>query len=273
MTSNPFAGLNDEVALAPHELLGEFLADTKREYAKVRKTAIQQPKSSTTRPSMLPDLVRAGKALDAWLLTLALEPVLSESDPISIEAWTHLLGGKAPISEASVSRAFSTLQRLRLVERTVAGRHIVVRPLKEDGSGDVYRRPGSIKGEIGPGFFTIPHAYWLDGYATRMNTPGKIAILIGLAETTQKPSFEVPTTKAQAWYGISERTLERGYQELSDEKLILVHRQRIRAKRSAVGTTTIYHRALVDPFSQEARRAAQDKATANVRFAMQQKKK
>lgn len=269
MTTDPFAGLEHEAPLSADELLSEFLRDTKREYAKMRKVGIQRPRGTTPRSSMLPHLVRAGKALDAWLLTLALEPVLSESDPLPLEVWARLLGGREPTSQPAVSRAFSTLERLRLIERKSKGQHFAIRPLKEDGSGEPYTRPGSVRGESGPGFFTIPHALWLDGHAAAMNAPGKIALLIGLAETTMHPSWEVPTTRANEWYGISERTLERGYRELSERDLLLVHGQRVRSKRSPTGLTTVYHRALKDPFSTDARHAAQKKAGDAVLTAMQ----
>ncbi len=272
MTADPFAGLDHESPHAPGELIQEFLRDTKRDFAKMRKIGIQLPKGSKTRHSMLPHLVRAGKALDAWLMTLALEPILSEADPLPIDVWAELLGGAVPISETATSRAFATLERLRLIERNSKAKGLVVRPLKEDGSGDPYTRPGSVRGEPGPGFFTIPHSFWLDGHATKMGTPGKIALLIGLAETTQYTSWEVATTKAQEWYGVSERTLERGYRELAKQNLLLVHGQRIRAKRAAGGMTMIYHRALKDPFSTEARHAAQAKAGEDVLAAMQRKK-
>lgn len=273
MKSNPFEGLDDHQPYAPQELLAEFLGDTRRAYAKVRKVGIQRPKASLTRPSMLPELVHGGVALDAWLLTLALEPVLAESDPIPLSVWAKLLEGEHPVSEAATSRAFATLDRLDLIQRTHKGPHLVVRPLKEDGSKDEYTRPGAPGAEAGPGFFTIPHEYWLSGYAAKLKVPGKIALLIGLAETTEASSWEVPITRAQEWYGISERTLQRGYQELSREKLTLVHTQRIRAKRSATLHTTLYHRALVGPFSTEARRNVQEKAAKDVRATKRTKPK
>lgn len=273
MTGNPFAGLVDEAAHTPEELLAEFLGDTKRPYAKMRKVGIQRPKNSATRPSMLPDLVRAGKALDTWLTVLALEPVLSDSDPIPLDVWVKLIGAGVPISAAAVSRAFATLERLRLIERRVSGQHIVIRPLKEDGSGDAYTRPGMRGEDQGPGFFTIPHAFWLEGYAARLRVPGKIALLIGLAETSENESWEVPITRAQEWYGISERTLERGYRELSREGLTVIHTQSVRSKRSATGLTTLYHRALIGTFSTAARKMAQKKASEDVLAAMQSKKK
>lgn len=261
MPQDPFEHIVDETALSPLEEREALLADTRRSFAKVRKVGIQRERSSDIRASMMAKLVNAGVALDLWLLVLALEPVLSDNDPLPIELWARLVGS----SESAVARALSTLERLQLIVRRPAGRHVVIRPLHEDGSGNEYFRPGSMPGEPGPGFFTIPHLYWNGGYADRLNVPGKMALLIGLAETTQSPSFDVATTRADEWYGISERTLERGYRELSQQDLLLTHRQRVRAKRSATGVTYVFHRAFTGAFSLDARQAAQEAAKQGVR--------
>lgn len=259
--TNPFAHLADEEAHDAEDLRRELLADTHRGFAKMRKVGIQRPKAEKHRPSMLPFFVRGSseRALDAWLLLLALEPVLGPDDPLPMATWARLLGIARPCSETSASRAFAMLVSLKLADRRLEHRRSVLAPLLEDGSGHPYFRPGSAP-ESGPGYFTIPHEYWTDGYADRLRLPGKVALLIALAETSLTPTFEVPTTRADEWYGISERTLERGYQELSDEKLLLVHGQRVKAKRSKVGFTTIYHRALIGPFSTEARQLLQESA-------------
>lgn len=263
--TDPFAHIVDESPPAGPELRIDLLDDTRRAYAKVRKTAIQKPRTSSTRPSMLPGLVRGGRALDLWLLTLALEPVLSETDPLPVEAWAMLIGGQVPVSASTVSRAISTLKRLNLIEHRIISRQVFIRPKMEDGSDGAYFRPGGST-ESGPGFFTIPHQYWTTGLCDRLTLPGKVALLIGLAETTQQPSFDVPTTRAQEWYGISERTLERGYLELSRENLLLVREQTVRAPRSKARslTTTVYHRALDDCYSMAARHKAQAKAGKDV---------
>lgn len=261
MPGNPFEDILDEAAPSPLEERTNLLGDTNRAYAKMRKVGIQQARASATRPAMLPKLVNAGAALELWLLILALEPVLAESDPLPIELWARLIGS----SESAVARGLSTLERLRLIVRRPSGRRVYIRPLMEDGSGADYIRPGSLQGEGGPGFFTIPHLYWDNGYADRLKIPGKMALLIGLSETTKDPTWDVPTTRADEWYGISERTLERGYTELSKENLLLVHRQQVRAKRSATGVTYVYHRALTGSFSRDERHAAQEAAKQTMR--------
>jgi hypothetical protein len=87
-----------------------------------------------------------------------------------------------------------------------------------------------------------------------------------LAETTLKPTFAMAVERAKDWYGISERTAERGYQQLRgervapDEPLLRVHKQVVVDLRSPTGLRPIHHRALADPYSQEAR--AKARATA-----------
>lgn len=262
-TDDPFAGIADEIEPTGLDLRRELLDATRRAFAKVRKTAIQRPRAAGERAAMLPLLVRLRVALDLWLLVLALEPVLSEDDPLPIKTWAALLGGATPVSEATVTRAISTLRRLNLIEHRLVGGRALIRPKMEDGSGETYFRPGTAP-EDGPGYFTIPHEYWLEGLCDTLDTPGKMALLIGLAETTQAPTWDVPTTRAQEWYGISERTLERGYRELSAAGLVLVREQRVRAPRAQGFMATVYHRALVKPYSMSARHAVQAKAKTDV---------
>lgn len=263
MTTDPFAGIQDEPPYAPLELRRELLASTRRAFAKIRKVAVQRPRGSVPRASIMADLVRSEPALDLWMLTLALEPVLGDEDPLPLSVWAELAGRGQPLPESTVSRSFGMLEDLGVIQRARRGRHLVVRPLMEDGSGDLYVRPGQ-PGEAGPGFFTIPHEYWNDDYVSCLKVPGKVALLIGLSETTQDPTFEVATTRAEEWYGISERTLERGYLELSQANLLLVKEQVIRAPRSTTKHTVIYHRALSGPFALDARQVQQADAVDQV---------
>lgn len=93
----------------------------------------------------------------------------------------------------------------------------------------------------------------------RLTFPGKAMFLIMLSETTQNPSFAMAAERAPSWYGISERTAERGYKELRNQEtaegspLLLEHPQYKRNARSPTGYLTVVHRALSGPYSQAAR--------------------
>ncbi|GCE40957.1 hypothetical protein Rhow_004600 [Rhodococcus wratislaviensis] len=78
--------------------------------------------------------------------------------------------------------------------------------------------------------------------------------------------FTMAVERAQQWYGISERTAERGYAELLNEGLIQTHIQKVPSPRLSPGVLRkIYHRALRGPFATDARKQLQDATTARTR--------
>lgn len=93
----------------------------------------------------------------------------------------------------------------------------------------------------------------------RLSFPGKALFLIMLSETTKDQSFAMAAERAPSWYGISERTAERGYTELRKQEaakgvpLLLEHPQYKRDARSRTGYRTVVHRAFSAPYSQAAR--------------------
>lgn len=62
---------------------------------------------------------------------------------------------------------------------------------------------------------------------------------------------------AQDWYGVSERTAERGYLELGRENLWLTRQQSMKSIKSPTGLKTVTWRALAGPYSTAARAALQ----------------
>jgi len=138
--------------------------------------------------------------------------------------------------------------------------------LLEDGTGAPWTKPGVVD-EDGPGYFTLPHAYWTQGYVDRLTMPGKAMLLIMLAEThnPKKPTFVMPVERAHEWYGVSERTAERGYVELGREKLLLVRQIKVKDERHPAGRREIYHRALDKPFRTSDRARLQTAASTSVR--------
>lgn len=121
--------------------------------------------------------------------------------------------------------------------------------------------------EEGPGFFTLPHEYWTDGYCDRLTLPGKAMLLILLAETQnpKTPAFRMAAARAPQWYGMSERTAERGYTELSREGVLLVKRVKVADPRHPAGRRDDYWRALAHPFSTPDRARLQKAATTAAR--------
>jgi hypothetical protein len=77
--------------------------------------------------------------------------------------------------------------------------------------------------------------------------------------------------RASTWYGISERTAERGYQQLRNQEtelgqpLLLEHRQVVVDPRSPTGLRAVWHRALADPYSMRERARLQRATSKAVR--------
>jgi hypothetical protein len=207
--------------------------------------------------------------LDALLLLHALQPVLPGS-PLTLGVWANLLSTRTKCTKSAASKAFLELEELGLARRDTVGRTFVIEPLREDQSGEAWTRPG-VTEEEGPGFFTLPHEYWTGGYCDRLALPGKAMLLILLAETQnpKTPAFRMAAARAPQWYGLSERTAERGYTELSRENLLLVKRVKVADPRHPAGRRDDYWRALAHPFSPPDRARLQKVATTAARQQIQ----
>ena len=268
--TNPFAGIEDEDPLDGLRARARLLDGAKRGYAPLRKVFVQRPADNTVRASVLAAMVtaRQERALDALLLLHALEPVLDHDKPLPLAVWARMLSSTGERwSPQNVGRAFEALEKRNLVTREAKGRGILVRPKLEDGSGAAWTRPGTDGTTTGKGYLTIPHNYWTTGLVDRLSLPGKAIFLIMLSETTQNQTFSMAIERAQSWYGISERTADRGYKELRTQEaaeggpLLLEHRQLVADPRSPTGLRAVWHRALAEPYSQAARAELQ-RATA-----------
>jgi len=247
---DPFAGVADEPDPGPIGTLAGLLDATRRGYVPLRKTFVQKPKGSTTRASTLAKLVtgRHQRPLDALLLLHALQPILPGS-PLPLGSWARILSTRTRCTSQAAANAFETLIGLDLVTRKKDGREPVLEPLLEDGSKDPWTRPGFVE-EEGPGYFTMTHEYWTEGIADQLNLPGKAMLLILLAETQnpKTPAFAMAVERAPAYYGISERTAERGYGELGKAGLVVIRRAKVADPRHPAGRRDVYWRALTEPF-------------------------
>lgn len=142
-------------------------------------------------------------------------------------------------------KAFSTLEDMALISRRRDGHRVILTPLREDASGNPWIKAGSDAQER-DGYFVVPHEYWTHGYADRLRLPGKAMLLIALKETQGDghQSFEMAVDRAFEWYGISERTAERGFNELNHEHLLLTRIQRVANPKLPPGVyQRRYHRA------------------------------
>jgi len=262
MIEDPFAGLSDEPDPGPAGTLTDLLQGGRRDYVPLRKVFVQRPSTEAVRAAPLADLVkgRYHRALDALLLLHALQPVLPGT-PLALKSWARILSTRTTCTPAAASGAFDTLVELQLATRSGPARRPTVEPLHEDASGGVWTRPGMVE-EEGPGYFVLPHAYWEGGLADTLNLPGKAMLLIILAETQnpKTPAFSMAVERAHAWYGLSERTAERGYSELSKAGVLLVRRTKVVDKHHPAGRRDVYWRALKSPYGTADRARLQQKA-------------
>lgn len=270
MNDNPFTDIHDEAAATGAELRTQLLGSARRGFVPLRKTLVQRPRTEAVRASVLADLVRNRKHRELKMLLLlhALHPVLG--DPLPLRTWAALVRGPAlPCSPTQASDAFTVLAGRQLVTRSPKGQPFRVVPLLEDGSGEEFVQAGRPGADVGPGYFTVPYEFWTEGLVDQLGLPGTALFLIIVADTTQKTSFEMAVEKAPGYYGISERTAERGYKQLADAGVLRVHGQTVNDPRSSTGRRVIYHRALHSPYSTAARDERQ-KATRKATRAREQ---
>lgn len=265
---DPFAGITDEAPLGADVLRSQVLDRLRRTAVPLRKSFVQKPPGAGPRASLLGDFVNGKKHLPLrlFLLIHAVEPLLSDT-VWTLEVWTDLVGGGAKDgpSRERVSAAMRWLQKMKLIDLHVSGAKFKVYPLKEDGSGDPFVRVNSPGVDVGHGYFTIPTEFWRTGLSEKLALPGYAMLLVALSETSQDRSFQISQEQMSDWYGISERTAERGYGELSSNGLLLVKKQLVNSVKSSTMRTVRYHRALSGSYSTDARAAEQEAMRARIK--------
>ncbi|MFS3130644.1 hypothetical protein ACLM5J_19740 [Nocardioides sp. Bht2] len=263
---DPFAGIQDEVAADDHDTLTSLLDDAKRGYLPLRKSFAQRHSSQgqgrdSPRGSTLAAFVTPGRerALELFLLIHALQPML-DGNPLHLGTWARALSaatGKT-VTASGVSRTLGQLEAMNLLERLDTSRSPVLELKSEDGLERAWKKPGQ-EPEGGAGYFVIPHLYWTLGLSRTLNLPGKAMMLVLLSHTQnpQTPAMAMPLERTKDWYGISERTAERGYRELSQAGLLKTKIQKIPDPRHPAGRVEKYWRALAAPFDTPSRQKMQ----------------
>jgi len=235
MTSpvDPLAELVNESAIGPHQTRVGLLASARRQLVPIRRSFVTLP-DTAGRPAMLATFVKARRtrAFDAQMLLLGFEPILDKT-PLHSAVWGRALSPEEGprVSGQSMSKTWAELAEYKLVNRDGRIRRLAnVLPLREDGSGSPYTRPGkSAQGTTG--YFALPITYWTEGWDQKLTLPAKAMLLVARR------------------YGISERTAGRGATELRKHGLIGVHGQLVAAPRSPNGITTRHHRFGTGPFA------------------------
>lgn len=257
--ANPLDGLEDLPASSTDHTREELFADAKRGFVRLRKDFVQKP-DKPRNDTVLSTLVRGHKErpLDMLLTVHALQPILKGS-PLPLGTWARLLG----CTERTARTALGYLEDNGLLQLDGKPSVPEIVLLKENGDGTRWTDAPD-RSEGNRGFFTLPFDYWTAGTIDDLNLPGKAMLLMILKETqdpkAKRPTFVMALDKAQEWYGISERTAERGLLQLRKAGLLHEKPRLVPEARHPLGRREEWHRVLTAHYStahrEELRKAA-----------------
>jgi hypothetical protein len=157
-------------------------------------------------------------------------------------AWARALGNTSKNAEATVSRNWTWLRDKHLIETKRDKRILRIYLKNEDGSNSEYERSRN--------YFTLPLAYFRDGWHSKLSLPATAVLLIALDRSRGNTTwFELRKEPAAGWFGISADTLQRGLDELRDEHKLLEPRFRVvQDIRTRTGVTTVAEYQLLGDF-------------------------
>src|SRR5688572_8177913 len=173
-----------------------LLERSKRDHVPIRRAFVQQGSRGEPQPGPLATFVRKSDiwGLRLYLLFLAAASSAPWDVTLSAHVWARALKFDDP---ALVSKIWRRLAERQLVTRARANRQARITALREDGSGEPYTHPGSVK----QAYFQLPFDYWrADVGWYRLGMPETAMLLISLSLDYQE-EFILPLEKAEAWYG------------------------------------------------------------------------
>jgi hypothetical protein len=256
---------NDPVVSTPHDTRSDFLRVSGSGYLVVRQHFVQFDASQSKRSATLSTMVseRKHRALVLYLLLLTVWPFLRSRPPFSSAIWIRALTSRhgPQWNRSELSKAWTQLVELGLVEREREGRLSLVRPRREDGKAD-YTPPNGTKKMWSEAYFTLPGALWTEEWFAKLNLAELAVLLIVAKETTTKDEMYVTEDRVHEWYGISPNTLRKGVQGLERNGLLKRRPERRKAPLTSLGYTIRWWYSLTGPFSSADRRKAQGAAKA-----------
>ncbi|MGW5609364.1 hypothetical protein ACWEWI_25310 [Streptomyces sp. NPDC003753] len=185
--------------------------------APIRRAFVQIGRAPQTTPGALRSLVsnKQERALDLYLLVAAVTSGGDYSVTDWSTTWARSLGVFDEKTGASaVSRAWKALKDLHLISTSRGTkRRTTVIKLHEDGSDSPYEPP--ITDEP---YFQLPFEYWEHGLHTALSLPGKAMYLIALVQ--RKPKFPLTQAKISEWYGLADRTVANGINDLLHHQVL-----------------------------------------------------
>lgn len=252
----------DPVISTPHDTRSDFLRVSGSGYLVIRQHFVQFD-SSRARPGALSTIVsdRKHRALVLYLLLLTVWPYLRSRKPFSSAVWIRALTSKdgPQWNRSELSKAWTQLVTLGLVEREREGRLSRIHPMREDANG-LYVPPSGAKKTWSEAYFTIPGEFWSDEWFAKLNLAELAVLLIVAKETTTSDEMYVTEERVRDWYGISPNTLRKGVRGLEQKGLLKRRPERRKAPLTPLGYTIRWWYSLTGPFSSAERRKVQTAA-------------
>lgn len=254
----------------PEDTRNKLLSLTGRGYTVVRHILCQLPATddpTASRVSVLGPLVteRKRRSLQAYLLLLTVWNWLSQQEKpyLHSKVWARALnttGGRL-WTPSTVSAAWTDLEHRGLITKGHRyGDGIEVRPRREDGADD-YTNPGEAKGDFHHTYFILPREFWTTELYEKLSMPGLAMLLIIAGATSDKTTIWWSShATAAAWYGLSERSVTAGLNDLRKHNLLHEEQEYEKNPLSATGWRTKTKYALAAPFSTKARAGIQEHA-------------
>jgi hypothetical protein len=220
----------------------------------LRTSFVQLGHGVETRPGLLAGLVRNHdeRGLDLYLLMMAVATAKPFKAQYEAATWARAVGLQGAAALTTVSRAWSRLAGLGLIERGRAlakiegewRRVASVAPLSEDGLRRPYHRP---LGTSDDRYFSLPVEYWRNGWHRRLPFAAKALLLVSLS-LDKTGGFTLPAERTKDWYGISADTAERGLTRLCEVELLDRRPEWKRAPLLSEGQVKVYRYTLRTPF-------------------------
>lgn len=257
--------VDEAVAANSVQTRTEFTRLSARGYVKVRNILVQLPDSEPERSSTVGWAVRnqRQRELVLYLLVLTCWPWLEKrEDPIAAKVWIRALTSThknaLTWSPSSLSRAWRTLEKQQLIERAREGKGVRVSLCREDGASSENDEPLPYTSPTGQRdrrntYFILPDRFWHDELFAQLSLPGLAMLLVIAKETSQKDEVWLSLKDMPKWYGISQKSAQKGIEDLKQMGLVSQRRTSVSAPLSPVGYTTRVYYQLIDDFSQTGR--------------------
>ena len=267
------SSVSSDPAATPGQTRENLTKIAARGYTVIRNSFVQEQRAGKWVGSSLGRLVNARqpRALLAYLLLLMSWSALDKRPkPLEAVVWARALSPdppRPPWAASAMSRVWTALEEPphRLVVRERKARLVKLSPRQENGRA-AYSRPRPDEStRTGEKFFILPDAFWLHGWAQRLSMPGIAVLLILLHGTTGRDETRVSPEHAEDWYGIAEKTMRNGLEELRKAGLITERREWVTEPLSPIGKTQRLYCSLNGVFSREERQRLQAEAARATR--------